>query len=1023
MIIRLFRLRQKRSDSQLSPADSEQESSASQEFQPPVEPLSDDNGDPVIESSLEQELDAEPRLDFALREVRDFLAGRVGEVSRIDPAEKVVRGAVAGALLAVISAGDSKAAAPPSNSGSGANDNNLSPASEETGDSQVQQSGGEGTDAAQAEQNRARQLFMDHGYFDEAIDSLSAAASPSERAAAARTIGMVGNRLGNVHLIAALFDDAPEVRDAATGALAQLGGSAASIAAMANPAANGGPPAPITNGIVGDGSQVEAVEQEMAADKDAASPATLDDKGVPADEAKLLLEEQAAREALEDLQQRLDDTVSARTRLEKETGLRLESEAKLSAEAAARRREEEELRQRAEDEARRRRGEEEEKLAAAHVASRKADEETRRLTQEDAMLRNEVNKLSLVAEELARTRTDMKAERAAAAERARLAETARTRQEAAATHKAEMERLRSEEEALRSAVAESALRRAEVEAARDAANRDTLRLAEEREQLAVAEAARRAEADRLRREAEERARGEQEQLLTHVEGMRRIAEEVAVRRGEVEAAREKAIGEAQRLVEAQARMKAAEESCQQAEAERLQLEEKMFQRADEERRLLDEVRLRAQEEQQQIEEGERYRAAEQEQRVAQLAGLRQRMEAEAQQRAEKERQISSQIESFRIAEMQARKRIEEAEARRRTAEDRYRLTAEKMQRVEAEARKGEMEEERILARLEEVRRNVAVATQLEVEQEKRIKDETEQLRRFEEAQRHRLEEAARGRVEAEHRWQQEKDRLQLEEDARLRASEQLKRLLNRELPETDEDAGEWRDDPAENLRPSKGVGAAEPQTTFAAAPIFAAPPASATSFASAGQGNVSNFSSAGSTGPAVYGETKSAAAQSGSNGDSAETAPASALVAPALVSEKDAFNRISARFDDPSPEVRNAAARELRELDPLRMVEWLNRALVEAPPERRQNIGSAIAASGLAAEVIDLLGGESREDTYSALCLLLTMAKGGEVRPLIQAIEEHENVYVRIAAVRLLTLNGQEEIANAAARRRLEGHK
>ena len=39
------------------------------------------------------------------------------------------------------------------------------------------------------------------------------------------------------------------------------------------------------------------------------------------------------------------------------------------------------------------------------------------------------------------------------------------------------------------------------------------------------------------------------------------------------------------------------------------------------------------------------------------------------------------------------------------------------------------------------------------------------------------------------------------------------------------------------------------------------------------------------------------------------------------------------------------------------------------------------------------------------------MARTGEIRPLIKAIEEHPSGEVRRAAVNLLTLNGQSEVA------------
>jgi hypothetical protein len=851
---------------------------------------------------------------------------------------------------------------------------------------------------------------------DEAIDSLRNASSPSERAAAARTIGSVGNRLGNVHLIAALFDDAQEVRDAATAALAELGASTTADASMVQPPENAGSTAPLANPELGEIPSATAVQAGFT--EDVVSSVAPSDESVPKDEAKLLLDEAAARNELEDLQRRLDDAANLRMRLQREAEQRLESEAKLSAEAAERRREEEELRRRAEEEAAQRRREEDERLAAAHLARIKAEEEAQRFAQEDARLRLEVSRLRLAAEEIARTRVELQTERRVAAERARLAETERARQQAEAAHKEEMVRLRREEESLGSALAEAVARRTDVETARHEANQETLRLAEEREHLAVAEAARQAEAERLR-EAEEKTRAEQEQLLEQVQKMRGVAEEVAARRAEVEAAREKAVAEAEQLVEAQARMKAADEARQQAEAERSRVEAELIQSAEESRRLLDEVRLRAEEEKQRLEAEDRYRAAEQEQRLSQLAAFRQRIETEAQQRAEKERQISSQIESFRIADMQARKRIEDAEARRRTAEDSYRLVAEKTQRVEAEARKGEIEEQQILAKLEEVRRNVAVATQSAAEQEKRIKEETEQLRGFEEAQRHRIEAAARSRAEVEQRLQQETARLQSEEEARLRATEQFNRLVDQQSPEANEDVGEWHDDPAENLRPSKRPIQPQlqpqAQTILPVPPSFAAPYAAAASTARAPE---SVSSRAGLS--ADYHATDGVDEQKQHSRDTSSTA--ASAQAPALsVSEPDDFSRITARFDDPSPDVREAAARELRELDPPRIVESFTRALEEAPPERRGNIGRAIATSGLAAELIDMLGGESREETYSALCLLLTMAKTGEVAPLVRAIEAHANVYVRIAAVRLLTLNGQEEIANAAARRRLEG--
>lgn len=138
------------------------------------------------------------------------------------------------------------------------------------------------------------------------------------------------------------------------------------------------------------------------------------------------------------------------------------------------------------------------------------------------------------------------------------------------------------------------------------------------------------------------------------------------------------------------------------------------------------------------------------------------------------------------------------------------------------------------------------------------------------------------------------------------------------------------------------------------------------------------------------------------------------------ISSDDSFREISASFDDPSPEVRNAAARALFELNPDRAGSF-TRALREASPERRRHIGAALSASGLATEAIGHLMGESREKTYDAFSLLFLMSKAGEVQPLMKAVEEHPNNEVRLAVVKLLALSGQQEILPAFRRLAVRG--
>jgi len=135
---------------------------------------------------------------------------------------------------------------------------------------------------------------------------------------------------------------------------------------------------------------------------------------------------------------------------------------------------------------------------------------------------------------------------------------------------------------------------------------------------------------------------------------------------------------------------------------------------------------------------------------------------------------------------------------------------------------------------------------------------------------------------------------------------------------------------------------------------------------------------------------------------------------------EDAFRHISAAFDDQSAEVRGAAARALFNWQEDRAAAF-TRALREATPERRRKIGSAIATSGLANEAIRNLTGESRDKTYDAFSLLFLMSKAGETQPLMRAIEEHPNIEVRLAVVKLLALSGQPDILPAFRRMAVRG--
>jgi hypothetical protein len=979
-----------------------------------------------VKSSVNQQIKA------GLSAMRDFLAGRSSDEKVVVPKDKATRELVAAELLAAMSGRSTDEPAtraqnspsdtqeiPRSDFGSGLVQNTNEPSDRQESakpdapaspivEDQVQS-------LTEQEQERARRLFLDHGYFDEAVQNLRGASSPTERAAAARALGVVGSKRATAHLIAAMFDDDADVRNAAAAALIQVGEPAASNFSAAAIAADEikkvaeTPPAdsvtaqsdlpaqPIaaahTNVEVPNDSP-EAVElatapvvsaptenlQQVAYAPDISSDLIAVDSAA-SEEDPLHREAQTILETVANIEQEQIAAATAFKEMENEVSWRTERETKVRAEAASRRLEEEEVRKRTEGESEARRRQELEAMAIERAARLKAEAEAQRYADEETNLRMKVASLRLEAAEIARRRAEVEKARQEAAEAARQAEVMRARDEARSRHETELALLASEKETLQTATDEVLQQQTKVRAGREQAASELERLKEEQ---AAAEAAQKAEAERLRQEAQKANSEAQEQLRQELENLGHTGEEVDRRRKEVEASREKADEEAQRLVEAQARMQSAEQARAQAEMERSQLEAQINQQVEAQHKLLEETRRRGEEEQARLKEELRLHAEKEQHRAAELEVMRTRAAVESKALAEKEEQILTQIESLRITDADTRRRIEDAEVRRRAADDAYRLIAEKVQRVEAESHARTKEEERMRLKLEAERRNAAIEAQSRAEQEKRIREEIEMFRRLEEEERPRIEEATLQLADAEARLQERKDRLRQEVEDRAVTEEEFITV------------GEYQASVAE--RP------ATPDVNERFAPVSseeATRPIARSGSAGAAADEVDDTN----TGDDIAASVVTPAIATYLN--SVDPYKRAAAVAElARSGSPDAFSRIVVCFDDHSSHVRNAAARALRKLEPDRTVDLFNRALEEASADRRRNIGAAIAASGLATDAINNLASESREDTYNALSILFVMAKTGEVSPLLQAVEEHRDDEIGKAVSKLLTLSG-----------------
>ncbi len=606
----------------------------------------------------------------------------------------------------------------------------------------------------------------------------------------------------------------------------------------------------------------------------------------------------------------------------------------------------------------------------AEEEGRRAEVEAARLSAENA-LRTEQERWRQMEEETARQRAQKERERIEVEAREQ-AEEAHRRQIA------DQELSRAQEELKRMHAMEEA-RRAEIDAQRLAAHQAHeaglagLRGAEEEQ------ARHRAEEERHYLETESRKKAQEDELRRRAEmGFRAVEEEIE-RVQARESARLKAAEDSQRLTEEAARRRAEEDARRKAEAEAL-------------RRAEEEARLRAEIEAQMRAEAEQRRKAEED--------ARRQTEEEARRRAEAEAQRLAAEDARRLAEEEAQRRADE-EARRQSEAAAHLIAKEKARRnAEVQAKFQAEEESRLRAEAE---------TRQRAELEARIRAEIEAKIRAEEAERHEAEAASR---------RSEHERIVAEEAAKAAAKPEFPFEIERseveEPPvvhlETSHvtEIAEWFDVGAENREPVHAIETARltlPDDHFGSMHDDAG-------------GEFAPVSV-----PESYFAPDGSALSSGLIGRLSSDKPAERAAAvselPRVGGEK-AFHHVSAAFDDQSVEVRSAAARAMFDLQEDRAAAF-TRALREATPERRRKIGSAIAASGLANEAIRNLTGESRDKTYDAFSLLFLMSKAGETQPLMRAIEEHANLEVRLAVVKLLALSGQPDILPAFRRMAVRG--
>lgn len=128
------------------------------------------------------------------------------------------------------------------------------------------------------------------------------------------------------------------------------------------------------------------------------------------------------------------------------------------------------------------------------------------------------------------------------------------------------------------------------------------------------------------------------------------------------------------------------------------------------------------------------------------------------------------------------------------------------------------------------------------------------------------------------------------------------------------------------------------------------------------------------------------------------------------IEHESVFAPVLIAFADEAREVRAAAARSLSRMSFDRSEGYV-RLIETADAQILSNVASACIKAGMVGQAIDRMISEDRRLAYEAFSLLSLVAKANETKPLLEAINDHPEMNVRLGLVRLLGTTGQPEVA------------
>lgn len=149
--------------------------------------------------------------------------------------------------------------------------------------------------------------------------------------------------------------------------------------------------------------------------------------------------------------------------------------------------------------------------------------------------------------------------------------------------------------------------------------------------------------------------------------------------------------------------------------------------------------------------------------------------------------------------------------------------------------------------------------------------------------------------------------------------------------------------------------------------------------------------------------------------DSEPAVRSAAVTSLGLINHESVFVHVIAALADEAREVRAAAARAMSRLSFDRADAYV-RVIESADAGAMRDVAQAAVKAGLASQAISRLNSEDRRHAYEAFSLLTLCAKAGEVQPILDCVECHRDIEVRLTCIRLLGLSLTPELGEQLAR-------